>query len=195
MRLVVLGEDGDGELVLGKAQFAGDQRPGPLDRVGLEIVAEGEVAQHLEEGVVAGGVADIVEIVVLAAGAHAFLRRGGARLMAFLDAGEDVFELHHTGVGEHQRRVVVRHERRGGDFLVSVANEIIEKGGADVIDATHVGCGSLERIGTRVTISGLPSPGDNRGFLPDGWPALRWRCQHVADWAMKKARIAGLYDK
>jgi hypothetical protein len=44
----------------------------------LEIVAEGEVAEHLEEGVVAGGVADIVEVVVLAAGAHAFLRRGGA---------------------------------------------------------------------------------------------------------------------
>ncbi len=45
------------------------------DRVFLEIVAEGEIPQHLEEGVVARGVADIVEIVVLAAGADAFLRR------------------------------------------------------------------------------------------------------------------------
>ena len=52
----------------------------------LEVIAEGEIAQHLEEGVVPGGVADIVEIVVLAAGAHAFLRRGGAAVGALLGA-------------------------------------------------------------------------------------------------------------
>ena len=78
-RLVVLGEDGDEELVLGQAELLGDQRPGELDRALLEVVAEGEVAEHLEEGVVPGGVADIVEVVVLAAGAHAFLRGDGAR--------------------------------------------------------------------------------------------------------------------
>ena len=54
--------------------------PGELDGALLEIVAEGEIAEHLEEGVVARGVADIVEVVVLAAGAHAFLRRGRARI-------------------------------------------------------------------------------------------------------------------
>jgi hypothetical protein len=36
------------------------------DRLVLEIVAEREIAEHLEEGVVPGGVADIVEIVMLA---------------------------------------------------------------------------------------------------------------------------------
>ena len=62
-----------------QAELLGDQRPGQLDRlVLLEIVAEGEIAEHLEEGVVARGVADIVEVVVLAAGAHALLRRGRA---------------------------------------------------------------------------------------------------------------------
>jgi hypothetical protein len=100
--LVVLGIDGDGQLVLGQAEFAGDQGPGMGDRLLLEIVAEGEVPQHLEEGVMARGVADIVEVVVLAAGAHAFLRRGGARIGALLLAGEDVLELHHAGIGEHQ---------------------------------------------------------------------------------------------
>jgi hypothetical protein len=44
----------------------------------LEIVAEREVAQHLEEGVVARRVADVFQVVVLAAGAHAFLRGHGA---------------------------------------------------------------------------------------------------------------------
>ena len=56
-----------------------DQFPGVGDRRFLEVVAETEIAQHLEESVVTGGVADIVEIVVLAAGADAFLRRGRAR--------------------------------------------------------------------------------------------------------------------
>ena len=84
----------------------------------LEVVAEREIAQHLEEGVMPGGVADIVEVVVLAAGAHALLRGGGAAVRALLQAGEDVLELDHAGVGEQQGRVVVRDERRRGDGLV-----------------------------------------------------------------------------
>ena len=105
----------------GEAELLGDQVPGELDRERLEVVAEGEIAQHLEEGVVPGGVADIVEVVVLAAGAHAFLRRGGAAVGPLLDAGEDVLELHHAGIGEHQRRVVARHERARRHDLVAVA--------------------------------------------------------------------------
>jgi hypothetical protein len=58
-----------------EAEFLRDQVPGQLDRAILEIIAERKVAEHLEERVMARGIADIVEIVVLAAGAHAFLRR------------------------------------------------------------------------------------------------------------------------
>ena len=58
----------------------------------FEIVAEGEIAEHFEEGVMARGVADIVQIVVLAAGAHALLARSWrARSRACLDAGEQTF--------------------------------------------------------------------------------------------------------
>ena len=110
--LVVVVIDGDEQPIDVEPEFARDQVPGEFDRAFLEIVAEGEIAEHFKEGVVARGVADIVEVVMLAAGAHAFLRRGGARIGALLDAGEDVLELHHAGVGEHQRRVIVRHERR-----------------------------------------------------------------------------------
>ena len=63
------------------------------DGVGFEVVAEGEVAEHLEERVMAAGVADIFEIVVLAAGAHALLGAGGAGVVALLEAEEDVLEL------------------------------------------------------------------------------------------------------
>ena len=119
--------DGDGEPILGQAEFLGDEAPGELDRALLEIVAEGEVAEHLEEGVVARRVADILEVVVLAAGADAFLRRHRGREERLLDPGEDVLELIHPRIGEHQGRVVARHEARGGHDLVPFAREVIEE--------------------------------------------------------------------
>jgi hypothetical protein len=86
-----------------------------------------------------GGVADIVEIVVLAAGTHAFLRGGGPAVGPTLLAGEDVLELHHSRVGEQQGRVVARHERRAFHHGVAVAGETVEEGGADVVAAGHAG--------------------------------------------------------
>ena len=59
---------------------AGHELPGVRDRLALEVVAEGEVAQHLEEGVVPLGVAHLLEVVVLAAGPDALLAGGRARL-------------------------------------------------------------------------------------------------------------------
>ena len=106
-------EDGDVEAVFGDAEplGAGDQLPGEGDGVALEVVAEAEVAQHLEEGVVAAGEADVFKIVVLAAGADAFLRGRGAGVVALFGAKEQVLELVHAGVGEQQRRIVGRHQR------------------------------------------------------------------------------------
>ncbi len=43
---------------------------------------------------------------MLAAGAHALLRRRRALVAARLGAGEHILELHHAGVCEHQRRIV-----------------------------------------------------------------------------------------
>ena len=121
---VILAEHGDAEPVGLQAEFLRDQVPGQLDRAFLEVVAEREVAQHLEEGVVACGVADVLEVVVLAAGAYALLRRGGTRIGALLEAREDVLELHHSGVGEHQRGIVARHQRARIDDLVAVGAEV-----------------------------------------------------------------------
>ena len=73
-------EDGHVELVFVDAVplGRGDQLPRIGDGVLLEVVAKAEIAQHLEEGVVAIGEAHVLQVVVLAAGAHALLRRGGA---------------------------------------------------------------------------------------------------------------------
>ena len=135
--LFVGGVHRDEKAVAGKPEDSGHQVPGEFDRVVLEVVAEREVAQHLEEGVMTGRETDNVEIVVLAAGAHAFLGRGGAAVGTLLDSGEDVLELHHAGVGEEQRRVVVRHERTRlhGDMVMF--REEVEERGTDLTDAGH----------------------------------------------------------
>ena len=74
--LVVVLEDRDDEIFRPeKPTPFGQQRPGELDRLFLEVVAEGEVPEHLEEGVVARRAADVLEVVVLARHAHALLRR------------------------------------------------------------------------------------------------------------------------
>ena len=134
-RLVVVGEHGDQQPLRVEREILGEQLPGEQDGALLEIIAEREIAEHLEEGVVARGVADIVEIVVLAAGAHAFLRRGGAQKFRLLGAGEHVLERHHAGIGEHQSGVVARHERRRRHQFVVVVGEEIEKGRADLVGA------------------------------------------------------------
>ncbi len=129
--------DGHQQALGVETEFLGDQVPGKLDRPFLEIIAEGEIAEHLEKGMVARGIADIVEVVVLAAGADAFLRRRCRPVGALFQAREDVLELYHAGIGEHQRRVVARHERARRHDLVAVRLEIVEEGRPDIIHAAH----------------------------------------------------------
>lgn len=81
---------------------------------------------------------------MLTPGAHAFLRRGGARMGRFLGTGEDVFELVHPGVGKHQRGVVMRHERRGRQRAMALAFKIIQERRSDIGNACHRGDGIAE---------------------------------------------------
>ena len=99
----------------------GQQFPRPVDRLGLEVVPEGPVAEHLEEGVVIGVASDVLEVVVLAAGADALLRVGGAAVRAGALSKEDVLELVHPRVREEERRILVRHDRRTRDDGVAAA--------------------------------------------------------------------------
>ena len=136
-RLVVVDEDGDQQPVLGHRELARDQRPGEVDRGLLEVVAEGEIAQHLEERLMARGVADILKIVVLAAGAHAFLRGHRAGVVPRLHPGEDVLELHHAGIDEQQGRIVLRHQRRRGDHRMPVGGKVVQERAAQIVGAEH----------------------------------------------------------
>ena len=137
-RFVVVVIDGDGQLLRRQAEVARQQIPGVFDRMVLEIIAEREVAEHFEERVMARGIADIVEVVVLAAGAHALLRRRRPHVGALLDPGEHVLELDHPGVGEHERRIVARHERARRDDHVPVPGEELEEARSNFVDAAHL---------------------------------------------------------
>ena len=107
--------DGDEQTVRRQAEVLGHQLPGAGDRVLLEVVAEREVAEHLEERVVPRGLARPRRGRCACRRAHALLRVAARLIVAALEArGEQVLELVHARVGEHQRRVVLRHQRRRG---------------------------------------------------------------------------------
>ena len=124
-----------GDVQAGGVEFPdlGEEFPGHFDGAAFEVIAEAPVAEHFEEGVMAAGAADVVEIVVFAAGADAFLGVGGAGVGAFFLAEEDRLELIHAGVGEEQRGIVLRDDGRGGNEGVAVLlDEEIEELLADL---------------------------------------------------------------
>ena len=86
----------------------GQEFPAPVNGLALEVVAEGEVAQHLEEGAVTGGLANVLDI----AGADALLAGGNAVARRLLLAGEERLHRRHAGVDEQKRRIVLRDERK-----------------------------------------------------------------------------------
>ena len=69
----------------------------------------------------------VLEVIVLTTSAHAFLRGGCSRVVAFLQAQEHVFELIHPGVGEQQSAIVRRNEGRRMNRFVPVLDKIIQK--------------------------------------------------------------------
>src|SRR5207249_1302396 len=113
----------------GNAQpvLPGHPGPGVFDRLLLEIVAEGEVAEHLEEGVMAGRMADLLEVVVFAARPHALLASHRPGIWPSLEPLKDALELHHPGVREQERGVVGRDQGGAGHFLVLPALEEVKK--------------------------------------------------------------------
>ncbi|OIQ71303.1 hypothetical protein GALL_470830 [mine drainage metagenome] len=113
----------------------GQQFPTPRERLALEVVAKAPVPQHLEKRVVACGVTDVFQVVVLAASTQAGLHRGSAHVGALVGAQKHVLELHHARVGEHQCRVVARHQRTRSHHGVAFGGKEVEKGFTNVRNA------------------------------------------------------------
>ena len=110
--LVVAFEDRHPDVGRLEAEHVQRQPPRELDRLVLEVVAEREVAEHLEEGEVAVGVADVVDVDRPEHLLAARQARRGRRLLA-----EEVGLQRVHARDRQQGRGVVRggHQRRRGD--------------------------------------------------------------------------------
>src|SRR5690242_10773947 len=81
-----------------------------------------------------GGVAYLLEVIVLAARPHALLRCGCAPVAVrrLFHPQKHFLELHHPRVREQQRRVVGGHEGGARTWRVAMPGEILEKPRANV---------------------------------------------------------------
>src|SRR5580698_7348058 len=103
------------------------------------------------------GEAYIFEVIVLAAGANAFLRGGGAVVIALFKAEEDVLELVHARVREQERRVVGRDQRGRVDLAVSLLDKEVEEFAADFGACEHAKLNSKSVVRNSSQFSGISS--------------------------------------
>ncbi len=117
-----------------EAEHLARELPGEFDRLALEVVAEREVAEHLEERQVPGGVADVVDVHRAKHLLAARQARRGRRLLA-----EEVrLQRVHPRHGEQRRGVVGGgHERPRGNARVAALLEEAQVALADLIRSHH----------------------------------------------------------
>ena len=98
--LVVVLEHREVQTLRRQPQHVHGEVVGPGAHLFLEVLAEGEVAEHLEEAQMAARGADDVDVV----GAHALLHGGGAdiRRLQLLLLQEVGLELHHAGTRQQK---------------------------------------------------------------------------------------------
>ena len=103
----------DGGIEIGRVYFEHVDQvfPCPADGFFLEIVTKRPVAQHFEHRMVVGVMSDFFQVIVLAAHAEALLGVCHTFVFGRVVAQDDVFELVHAGIGEHQSRVVFDDHR------------------------------------------------------------------------------------
>ena len=127
--LVVLAEDRRPEPFRRHAEDLRGEFPRPLDRLFLEVVAEREVAEHLEERRVAHGEADVLDV----GQAEAALDGDRAPDRRRKRGGVVRLERDHARGGEEERWVVEGDERRHRQVLVPARDEELEKRPAELV--------------------------------------------------------------
>ncbi len=81
--------------------------PCPVYGLLLEVVSKRPVAEHLEHRMVVCVVSNLLEVVVLPRYAQTFLAVGHSPAFRHTVAKDYILELIHSGVGKHQRRVIL----------------------------------------------------------------------------------------
>ena len=111
------------ERVRVETELRREELPAPLDRFLLPVIADREVAEHLEEGLVVAVPADLVDV----GGAEHLLDRDHPFRRRLLAAEEVRHEGLHPRGGEEDARVILQHERRTGQPHVVLRLEELEK--------------------------------------------------------------------
>ena len=74
-----------------------------------------------------GRIAHVFQIVMLSTGSYTFLRGHRPVVISFFITGKYTLELHHTGVGEQKRRIILGNKRRTPHDLVMMFFKIFNK--------------------------------------------------------------------
>ena len=118
-------------------QHINDIFPCKIDGAFLEVIAKRPVAEHLEHGVVIRIMSHFFQIVVFARHAQAFLRVGYTRIFDGVIAQNNALPRVHTGIGEHEGRVVFDNHRGGWHYLVAFTCHKVQKGLANFLTCHH----------------------------------------------------------
>jgi hypothetical protein len=124
-RFFVILVDRDIEPALVECKFFSQELPGIGNRLFLEIVPKGKVAEHFEECVVPGGSPDIFQVVMLPPRPDALLGGAGPDIVPLLQPEKAVFELVHPRIGEQERRVIMRNQTGTGDHGMAPLRKIL----------------------------------------------------------------------
>ena len=114
---VVIFENRNIQLICRHFQHLGEKFPCPCDCFDLEVIAEREVAQHLEIGAVTCGLTDTFNIRctdTLLTGRHTGIRRNCLSQKIF-------FQRCHTGIDQQQSLIPLRYQRKAGQTGMSLA--------------------------------------------------------------------------
>ena len=65
----------------------------------------------------------LFKIVVFSTDTQTLLRVGHSTALGRGISEDDILELVHAGIGEHQRRIILDDHRRGGHYLVALLPE------------------------------------------------------------------------
>ena len=121
--LVIIQIDGGIQAVLLQAHHFGQELPAEGDGFLLEVITEGEVAQHLKVGTVAVGLADVLNI----AGTDALLAGGDTVPGRLLLPGEPGLHGGHAAVDQQQGLVILGDQGKAGQAQVALALKVAQE--------------------------------------------------------------------
>ena len=118
----------DDKAVAGKPHRFRDELPSPGNRFLFEVIAEGEISEHFEEGEMAKRRPDALDV----GGAQAFLTGRGALVGTGRRILKVRLELDHPGARKKKRGIGRGNEGIGGDYFVALSLKEFEERGADI---------------------------------------------------------------